>query len=343
MAEDTSTTTIATDVAAGDIAHGLHTARAADKDTIAMVVGQALTEAPTDLYIPPDALEVFLETFEGPLDLLLYLIRRQNLDILEVRVAEITRQYMHYIELMQALQLELAGEYLLMAAMLAEIKSRMLLPRPESVEEDEDDPRADLIRRLLQYEQIKSAAENLDAVPRQERDIFVASANRPKIVRETADPNVELREVLMAFSKVLARAEMFTEHEVKLEPLSVRERMSEMLVAVKSAADFLPMHALFTAEEGRQGLVVTFLAMMELIREGLLEFVQSEAFAPIHIRGSQAGTLRHQDEGPTFGRTEAEDAIAADGMDTDVEPTPNQLSGGDDMTWGQPKDDREIH
>ena len=264
----------------------LSQARQEDQETIAWVAGESVKQLPTDLYIPPEALEVFLDTFEGPLDLLLYLIRRQNLNILDVKVAVITAQYMEYIELMQALELELAGEYLLMAAMLAEIKSRMLLPRPEA-DDEEDDPRAELIRRLQEYEQIKTGAERLDEVPRVERELFVAGANKPELVRQHADPDVDFREVLLAMSHVLRRAEMFTEHEIQLEPLSVRERMGNILNRVKQTSEFVPFQELFAVEEGRLGVVVAFLAIMELVRESLLEFQQAEAFAPIHVR---AGT-----------------------------------------------------
>ena len=264
----------------------LNQARQHDQETIAWVAGESVKQLPTDLYIPPEALEVFLDTFEGPLDLLLYLIRRQNLNILDVKVAVITAQYMEYIDLMQALELELAGEYLLMAAMLAEIKSRMLLPRPEA-EDEEDDPRAELIRRLQEYEQIKTGAERLDDLPRVERELFIAAANKPELVRQHADPDVDFREVLLAMAHVLRRAEMFTEHEIQLEPLSVRERMGNILTRVKLSSDFVPFQELFAAAEGRLGVVVTFLAVMELVRESLLEFQQAEAFAPIHVR---AGT-----------------------------------------------------
>ena len=258
--------------------------------TLALVEGEAVTELPTDLYIPPDALEVFLETFEGPLDLLLYLIRRQNLNILDIKVAEITEQYMAYIELMSAMQLELAGEYLVMAAMLAEIKSRMLLPRPAGAEDDEDDPRAELIRRLQEYEQIKSAAEDMDTLPRLERDIFIAQASRPALVREQADPQVDLREMLLALAAVLRRADMYQRHSVQLEPLSVRERMTSVLSKISASSDFVPFVSLFTAEEGRRGVVVTFLAVMELLRESLLEIVQNEIFGPIYLRAAGART-----------------------------------------------------
>jgi len=266
----------------------LHQVREAESDTIALVRGEAVRDLPTDLYIPPEALEVFLETFEGPLDLLLYLIRRENLDILDIKVADITEQYMGYIDLMRAMQLELAGEYLVMAAMLAEIKSRMLLPRPVFSDDDEDDPRAELIRRLQQYEQIKTAAEGMDELPRLERDIFMARAQRPELVRQHADPEVNLREVLVALARVLKRAEMFQRHSVTLEPLSVRERMTGVLASVNGVSDFVEFSRLFTVEEGRMGVVVTFLAILELLREGLLEFVQSEPFAPIYVRAPGA-------------------------------------------------------
>lgn len=249
----------------------------------AIVDGQPVTELPRDLYIPPDALEVFLEAFEGPLDLLLYLIRRQNLDILDIPIAEITRQYVNYIELMKELQLELAGEYLLMAAMLAEIKSRMLLPRPVTSGEEEEDPRAELVRRLQEYERFKQAAEAMEELPRLERDVHQAQAlvvERPKNVKL---PELTLREVLLAFGEVLLRAEMFAEHRVQREPLSVRDRMSEMLGRLRPG-DFVEFHELFDVAEGRLGVTVTLLAMLELIKESLIEIVQSEPFAPIHVR-----------------------------------------------------------
>ena len=264
----------------------LSAARAANEATIAWVAGEEIQQLPKDLYIPPEALEVFLETFEGPLDLLLYLIRRQNLDILQVKVSVITAQYMSYIELMQALELELAAEYLLMAAMLAEIKSRMLLPRPEEFD-DEDDPRTELIRRLQEYEQIKTAAEDLNAVPRVERDVFIGAASKPKLVREHGEPNVDIREVLLSLAQVLSRAELFTKHEIKFEALSVRDRMGDILSQVSQRDGFIGFNELLRAEEGRLGVVVTFLAIMELIRESLVDFVQAEPFAPIHVRVGQ--------------------------------------------------------
>ncbi|MCZ6618539.1 MAG: segregation/condensation protein A [Gammaproteobacteria bacterium] len=269
-----------------DSAPRLVRARRESADTLALVAGEAVRELPTDLYIPPDALEVFLETFEGPLDLLLYLIRRENLDILDVKVAEITQQYMNYVDLMSEMQLELAGEYLVMAAMLAEIKSRMLLPRLAHAEEDEHDPRAELIRRLQEYEQIKLAAEGVAALARLERDIFTAHAEKPELVRQHSDPVVDMKEVLVALANVLKRAEMYERHAVQLEALSVAERMQEILSTVSDATDFVPFAHLFTAEEGRMGVVVTFLALMELIREALLDLVQNQPFAPIYVRAA---------------------------------------------------------
>jgi segregation and condensation protein A len=258
----------------------------------AVVEGQPIIEMPRDLYIPPQALEVFLEAFEGPLDMLLYLIRRQNLDILDIPIAEITRQYMRYIELMQVLQLELAGEYLLMAATLAEVKSRMLLPRVGTDEApDEADPRAELVRRLQEYERFKRAAEGIDRMPRLERDTWVASAELAdrKVVR--IPPQVTLQEMLIAFQDVLSRSDMFAHHHVQREPLSVRQRMADVLTSLQTNA-FVDFVRLFTPEEGRRGVTVTFVAILELLREGLIEIVQSEAYAPLHVRlGNPARNL----------------------------------------------------
>jgi segregation and condensation protein A len=248
------------------------------------VEGQPITEMPRDLYIPPQALEVFLEAFEGPLDMLLYLIRRQNLDILDIPIAEITRQYMRYIELMQVLQLELAGEYLLMAATLAEVKSRMLLPRVGNAESvDELDPRAELVRRLQEYERFKRAAEGIERMPRLERDTWIASADLVdrKIVR--IPPQVTLQEMLSAFQEVLSRSDMFAHHHVQREPLSVRQRMADVLSSLTASA-FVDFVQLFRANEGRRGVTVTFVAVLELLREGLIEIVQAEAYAPLHVR-----------------------------------------------------------
>jgi segregation and condensation protein A len=255
----------------------------------AMVLGEPLTEMPRDLYIPPQAMEVFLDAFEGPLDLLLYLIRRQNLNILDIPIAEITRQYMQYIEVMTELQLDLAGEYLVMAATLAEIKSRMLLPRAAPQGEGlEADPRAELVRRLQEYERFKQAALRIDEVPRLERDTWVASAefNDRRVVRVL--PEVTLKELLIAFKEVAVRSEMFAHHHVHREPLSVRARMSDILANLQPGV-FLDFSRLFQPEEGRMGVAVTFIAILELLREGLLEIVQAEAFAPIHVCGVDGG------------------------------------------------------
>ena len=255
----------------------------ADPPPLAKVGGEPYTQLPQDLYIPPDALEVFLEAFEGPLDLLLYLIKRQNLNILDIPIAEITRQYMEYLALMQELRLELAAEYLVRAAWLAEIKSRLLLPRPAAIEADEDDPRAELVRRLQEYERFQQAAQALDALPRLERDFFPASAALVQRETRRAPPPVSLTELLAALHEVLARAELFGRHQVRREALSVRERMSQVLERL-DALRFTPFSALFRPEEGRMGVVVTFLAVLELLREALLELVQAEPFAPIHVR-----------------------------------------------------------
>ena len=250
----------------------------------ALVHGQAFTELPKDLYIPPDALEVILESFEGPLDLLLYLIRRQNLDILEIDVSEITKQYVAYVEVMEAMQFELAAEYLVMAAMLAEIKSRMLLPRPLVEEgEDEEDPRATLIRRLQEYERFKTAAEDIDELPRMHRDIHVAKAQAPDRNLTRPEPEVDMKEVLLALSEVLRRADMFESHQVEREKLSTRERMAEVLDRL-SGKQFVPFIKLFSVEEGRLGVMVTFLAVLELIKESLVELIQTESFGPIHVK-----------------------------------------------------------
>ncbi|HAK51320.1 MAG TPA: segregation/condensation protein A [Gammaproteobacteria bacterium] len=252
---------------------------------LAVVDGNPITEVPADLYIPPDALEVILEAFEGPLDLLLYLIKRQNLDILDIRVADITRQYMEYIDLMGELQFELAAEYLVMAAVLTEIKSRMLLPRQEEAEEDEDDPRAQLIRKLQEYERFKEAAMDINDMPRMNRDFWVASAEAPVSDKPRPMPQVELQEMLVELARVLKRAENFTSHHIALEPLSTRERMSDILEKVNQAnGQFVPFLTLFSVEEGRSGVVVTFIAMMELIKESLLDIVQTEPYSPIHVR-----------------------------------------------------------
>lgn len=250
---------------------------------VARVNGGAF-ELPQDLYIPPDALEVFLETFQGPLDLLLYLIRKQNLDILDIPIAEVTRQYMGYIELMQELKLELAAEYLLMAAMLAEIKSRMLLPRPETLAEEED-PRAELVRRLQQYERYRRAAEDIEHMPRIGREIYLVGTSTDHLAHRRPPPTVALHELIDAFKQVMERAELYRHHRVRLEALSVRERMTEILSRV-GATDFLAFETLFEPREGRLGLVVTFMAILELIKESLIVVIQQAPYAPIHIKAA---------------------------------------------------------
>ncbi len=249
----------------------------------AIVQGEALMQAPHDLYIPPDALEVFLDTFEGPLDLLLYLIRKENLDILDIPIAEITRQYMEYVDLMKQIRLELAGEYLVMAALLAEIKSRMLLPNPVEGEADEDDPRAQLIRRLQEYERYREAAEGIDERPRVGREIFVAAVEFDHTPVKRPEPTVSLFELLEAFKEVLTRAEIYRHHRVVREPLSVRERMTQILSRV-TGDNFASFESLFDIREGRMGVVVTFMAILELLKESLLVLVQNEPYAPIHVK-----------------------------------------------------------
>lgn len=253
-------------------------------ECVAVIKGQPLLEIPRDLYIPPDALAVILEAFEGPLDLLLYLIKKQNLDILDIPIAEITKQYMQYIAMMQAFELELIGEYLVMAAMLAEIKSRMLLPRPPATsDQEEEDPRAELIRRLQEYERFKKAAEDLDLMPRIDRDIYLAEAQAPELIHTKPLPKLEMRELLLAFQEVCERAKLNQHHQVKRETLSIRARMSEVLDRVQQQ-QFVVFVNLFQVEEGRMGVVVTFIAILELMRQSLIELVQSESFGPLHIR-----------------------------------------------------------
>lgn len=260
----------------------------------ALVQGELVTEIPSDLYIPPAALEVFLEAFEGPLDLLLYLIKRQNLDILEIDVAQLTEQYMQYVRLMDSMQFELAAEYLVMAATLTEIKSRMLLPRSQEIDEDDDDPRAQLIKRLQEYERFKQAAEDIDELPREERDVFVADITPPVDDRPAQLPDVNLKELLVALGDVLHRADMFESHHVSMEPLSTRERMGNILDLLGSGSqaanseNFYSFDTFFKPEEGRGGVVVTFLAIMQLIKETMIEIVQAEAFAPIYVRARTA-------------------------------------------------------
>lgn len=260
---------------------------------LAVVLGQPMLQIPQDLYIPPDALEIILEAFEGPLDLLLYLIRRQNLDILDIPVAEITRQYVAYIDVMQELRFELAAEYLVMAAILAEIKSRMLLPRSVMDEDEEGDPRADLVRRLQEYERYKQAAEDIDTLPRMDRDTAPAQAFVPDLGAVRLPPPVDLREMLLALHDVLKRAELFTQVAIRRDALSVRQRMGELLTRLADGA-FHRFESLFEPREGKLGVVVTFLAILELAKEQLLDVVQEAAaeggqgvrqpLAPIYLK-----------------------------------------------------------
>ena len=251
----------------------------------AVVEGEPQYNLPKDLYIPPDALEVFLDAFEGPLDLLLYLIKRQNLDILNIPLAQITVQYMEYIELMQDLRLELAAEYLVMAAMLAEIKSRMLLPRVEEEDDDSEDPRAELIRRLQEYERFKQAAEDIYALPKLGKDVFQTRVEVQDKNIDRRPPDVDMRELLLALKSVLQRADMFTKHQISREALSLRERMSRVLETLRSDG-FTDFTDLFDISEGRDGAVVTFMAILELMKQLLVEMIQTKAYGPIHVKAA---------------------------------------------------------
>ncbi len=313
----------------------------------AMVLGEPLTEMPRDLYIPPQAMEVFLDAFEGPLDLLLYLIRRQNLNILDIPIAEITRQYMQYIDVMGELQLDLAGEYLVMAATLAEIKSRMLLPRAALPgEEVEGDPRAELVRRLQEYERFKQAAQDLDAMPRLERDHYMASAefSARRVVKLL--PDITLKELLLAFKDVAVRAEMFAHHHIQREPLSVRARMSDVLASLRPG-EFTDFPSLFLAHEGRMGVAVTFIAVLELKREGLIEIVQNEPFAPIHVTAADPARFARVIEGEAEevadldGRLLAE-SIAEHGVDEAHEEVPDDAPHEHEAGAPMPVEDTET-
>lgn len=253
-----------------------------ETEAVAIVNGAAVNELPKDLYIPPDALEVFLESFEGPLDLLLYLIKKQNIDILNIPIAEITRQYMAYVDLMKSVQLELAGEYLVMAAMLAEIKSRMMLPKIVS-DDEEEDPRADLIRRLQEYERFKKAANDIDELPREERDFYLSQSVDCERPVSDEHPDVELSALLHALKDVFKRADLFTHHHIQREALSVRERMTNVLNAVKEH-NYVDFSKLFDPKEGRRGIVVTFLAILELIKGAFIDVIQTETYGPIHVK-----------------------------------------------------------
>nr|WP_245392772.1 ScpA family protein [Salinicola halimionae] len=284
---------------------------------VARVNGEGLTELPQDLYIPPEALKVFLETFEGPLDLLLYLIRRQNLDILAINVAAITHQYVEYVDLMQAMEIDLAGEYLVMAAMLAEIKSRSLLPRPPKGddEDDEEDPRAQLIRRLQEYEQLKLSAEELDTLPRMGRDWHPAQAALPELESRVVHPDVSLNDLLGALGGMLRRADLRQSHRISREVLSTRERM--LLIMAKLNADrYTPFEALFELSEGRAGVIVTFMAILELARESMIEIVQNAPLSPIHLRARLALEEGVSDDDRGF---ESEGELAFEAADSAAE------------------------
>ncbi len=254
---------------------------------IATVKGQAVVDFPKDLYIPPDAMKVFLSAFEGPLDFLLYLIRKQNIDILDIPITEVTRQYMEYIDLMQDLSLELAAEYLVMAAILAEIKSRMLLPRVADSENAEEDPRAELVRRLQEYERFKQAAQDLEQLPRTDRNTFLVEADSDHIDIIKPVPHVELRDLVQALVEVLKRAEYNARHQIQMSALSIREKMSLILFTVQDK-EHIAFASLFDLKEGRLGIVVTFLAMLELLKESLIEFIQTAPFAPIYLKSKGA-------------------------------------------------------
>ena len=260
---------------------------------LAFIHGEAIVEKPQDLFIPPDALEVILESFEGPLDLLLYLIRKQKFDILNLPIAPITEQYMAYVELMKEAKLDLATEYLVMAAILAEIKSRLLLPR-QSVEDDEEDPRAELVKRLQEYEVIKAAAQTIDDLPRMERDLYLATAALPENFQvRTLNAQVDLVELVNAFQSVLKRAQAYEHHHIAREVLSTRERMTEIMafLAKQQTDAFSAFEALFSVKEGKQGVVVSFLAILELLKESLIEVVQAEVFGRIHVRLASGTSL----------------------------------------------------
>ncbi|BCA92959.1 segregation and condensation protein A [Vreelandella aquamarina] len=280
-------------------------------EALGRLFDEPITQLPEDLYIPPEALRVFLEAFEGPLDLLLYLIRRQNLDILTINVATITHQYIEYVELMKAMEIELAGEYLLMAAMLAEIKSRTLLPRPPKAEGEEEDPRAELIRRLQEYERLKEAAEALDTLPRVGRDWFSVQAGLPPLETRVIHPDVELDELLGALSDILKRAELAQAHQISREVLSTRERMLKIMEQLSQDGEdgrYTPFEALFTLEEGRAGVVVTFMAILELAKEAMIEIVQNAPLSPIHVRARQAALVDGEED--AFERLEEEQGDA---------------------------------
>ncbi len=296
---------------------------------LATVLGQPVLQIPQDLYIPPDALEVILEAFEGPLDLLLYLIRRQNLDILDIPVAEITRQYVSYIEVMREMRFELAAEYLVMAAILAEIKSRMLLPRPPSDENSEHDPRADLVRRLQDYERFKQAAEDIDTLPRMERDTAPVAAFVPDRASVKLPPPVQLKEMLLALHDVLKRAELFTGHAIKRDALSVRQRMSDVLTRLADGS-FHRFETMFDPREGKLGVIVTFLSILELAKERLLDIVQEASLAPIYLKSLAASEGEFDSVIPELS-SEFDDDIVDNSVDNSASNIPgNQQPAAND-------------
>jgi segregation and condensation protein A len=254
------------------------------QQVIAIVYGRAFDALPRDLYIPPNALRIFLEAFEGPLDLLLYLIKKQNIDILNIPIAEITKQYLEYVELMQELNIELAAEYLVMASFLAEMKSRLLLPKPVHPEIEEVDPRAELVRKLKAYEQFKEAAQTLDQLPRVKRDFFLVQPQLLAWDKSKPHPKIELPELLLALSAVMRRVKLNQHHFIPREPLSIRERMTDILNKLKPSG-WVQFSDFFSLEEGRMGVVVTFIALLELTRQSLIEIIQSQPYAPIQIQG----------------------------------------------------------
>jgi len=258
--------------------------QACQEQKTAQVHGEAFTQWPADLFIPPDALEVLLESFSGPLDLLLYLIRKQNMDILDIPIVTITKQYLHYIELMEAGRISLAADYLVMAAMLAEIKSRCLLPIIQSDTGEEEDPRMELVRRLQLYESIQAASQALDALPRLERDNFVLALPSESQKTITLHPEVSFTALIEAMQGLLLREDLLQHHEIVAEPLSVRARMTAILDVLATKKSLL-FTDIFSPEEGASGIVVSFLALLELARQSLIKITQVQSWLPIYIEG----------------------------------------------------------
>ena len=244
--------------------------------------GQEITDIPEDLFIPPDALRVILEQFEGPLDLLLYLIKKQNIDIIDIPILPITNQYINYINMMQQMQFELASDYLVMASTLAEMKSRMLVPN-DIEDEDEEDPRANLIKRLMEYQKYKDLSEKLDIIPRRNRDTFVISGIMTNFNKTDNIPKLELDQLEAAFQDILRRAEIYATHTIESETLSVRERMSNILNDIKNNGT-LKFTDCFTYKEGRMGAIVTFLAILEMVKESLIDIIQNEDYSMIYLQ-----------------------------------------------------------